>query len=264
MIYQNHLIHDSRSRRASSLVAGVPIGIILGSRRPRIAEGNAARVMLVEDDASIRALAAEALGRWGYEVTTPDPSADIAAEVARDPPSILVLDVGLPRLDGFEWCERVRSTSKIPILFISARTHPSDVVRGLATGGDDWLAKPFEAEVLVAKVRALLRRAYSWAPESPPLLERSGLVLDRERCEAGLDGRKVKLTRHESLLLARLIERDGRVVSRDELMEALWSGEVFVDENTLNVNVARLRGALASIGSGDIVETVRGAGYRLR
>jgi DNA-binding response OmpR family regulator len=230
----------------------------------RIAEGNAARVILVEDDESIRALVADALERWGYAVDAPDPSADIAAEVARGRPSILVLDIGLPRLDGFEWCERVRSVSKIPILFISARSHPSDLVRGLATGGDDWLAKPFETEVLVAKVRALLRRAYSWAPESPPLLERSGLVLDRERCEASRDGRMVKLTRHESLLLARLIERDGRVVSRDELMEALWSGEVFVDENTLNVNVARLRGTLESIGAGDFVETVRGSGYRAR
>lgn len=220
--------------------------------------------MVVEDDEAIRSLVADALTRWGFSVAAPDPSGDIAAELARESPGILVLDVGLPRLDGYEWCERVRSVSKIPILFISARSHPSDLVRALATGGDDWLSKPFEAEVLVAKVRALLRRAYSWAPEAPTLLERGGLVLDKERCEASLDGRKARLTRHETLLLALLIERDGRVASRDELMEALWSGEVFVDENTLNVNVARLRGALASIGSGDIVETVRGAGYRLR
>jgi DNA-binding response OmpR family regulator len=220
--------------------------------------------MVVEDDESIRSLVADALQRWGYSVATPDPSGDIAAEIARDPPSILVLDIGLPRLDGYEWCERVRSVSKIPILFISARTHPSDVVRGLATGGDDWLAKPFEAEVLVAKVRALLRRAYSWAPEAPALLERGGLVLDRERYEASLDGRKARLTRHETLILALLMGRDGRVAAREELMDALWSGEVFVDENTLNVNVARLRASLDSIGAGDRVETVRGAGYRLR
>ncbi len=220
--------------------------------------------MVVEDDPAIRSLVADALERWGFPVLAPDPAADIAAEIAREGPGLLVLDVGLPRLDGYEWCERVRAVSRLPILFISARSHPSDQVRALATGGDDWLSKPFEAEVLVAKVRALLRRAYSWAPEAPALLERGGLVLDKERCEASLEGRKARLTRHETLLLARLMERDGKVVSRDELMEALWSGEVFVDENTLNVNVARLRGALASIGAGDSVETVRGAGYRLR
>jgi DNA-binding response OmpR family regulator len=220
--------------------------------------------MVVEDDEAIRSLVADALERWGFSVAAPDPSGDIIAELARESPSILVLDVGLPRLDGYEWCERVRSVSKIPILFISARSHPSDLVRALATGGDDWLSKPFEAEVLVAKVRALLRRAYSWAPEAPSLLERGGLVLDKERCEARVEGRTARLTRHEALLLALLIERDGRVASRDELMDALWSGEAFVDENTLNVNVARLRSTLASIGAGDMVETVRGAGYRLR
>jgi len=220
--------------------------------------------MVVEDDDGIRSLVAEALGRWGFMVLTPDPSGDIAAELARESPSLLVLDVGLPRLDGYEWCERVRAVSRIPILFVSARSHPSDVVRGLATGGDDWLSKPFEMDVLVAKVRALLRRAYSWAPEASTLLERDGLVLDRERCEASRDGKKARLTRHEAVLLALLIGRDGRVASRDELMEALWSDEVFVDENTLNVNVARLRSTLASIGAEGIVETVRGAGYRLR
>ena len=220
--------------------------------------------MVVEDDDSIRSLVSEALTAWGYEVSAPDPSGDIVAGLARESPSLVILDVGLPRLDGYEWCARIRAASKVPVLFISARSHPSEIARGLAGGGDDWLVKPFETELLVAKVRALLRRAYSWAPESLPLLERSGLVLDRERCEASREGMKVKLTRHEALLLARLIERDGKVVQREELMEALWSGEVFVDENTLNVNIARLRSTLASIGAGDLVETVRGSGYRAR
>jgi DNA-binding response OmpR family regulator len=222
------------------------------------------KIMVVEDDSSIRTLVADALGRWGYAVVAPDPSRDIAAEFAREGPHLVVLDIGLPRLDGFEWCERIRAISRAPILFLTARSHPSDAVRGLASGGDDWLTKPFEIELLVAKVRALLRRAYSWASEASVLLERGGLVLDCDRCEASLEGRTARLTKHEAALLRRLLERDGRLVARDELMDALWSGDAFVDENTLNVNVARLRSTLDSIGAQGIVETVRGAGYKLK
>jgi Response regulators consisting of a CheY-like receiver domain and a winged-helix DNA-binding domain len=221
------------------------------------------KIMLVEDDPAIRSLMAEALASWDYRILAPDPGADLVALVASESPHLLILDVGLPRLDGYEWCERVRSVSRLPILFVSARSDPRDAVRGLACGGDDWLSKPFETELLLAKVRAMLRRAYSWAPESPALLARGDLVLDKERCEASSGGAKARLTKHESLLLARLIERDGRVATRDELMDALWSGEAFVDENTLNVNVARLRSALADLGLPDAVQTVRGLGYKL-
>jgi DNA-binding response OmpR family regulator len=222
------------------------------------------KVMLVEDDPAIRSLVAEALGRWGYAAVAADPEGDVAAEFARESPQLVILDVGLPRLDGFEWCERIRAVSRVPILFLTARSQPSDAVRGLAAGGDDWIAKPFDTELLVAKVRALLRRAYSWAPEPSALIERDGLILDRERCEASRDGARARLTAHEATLLRALLEADGRVVARAELMDALWSGDAFVDENTLNVNVARLRSALGSIGAGEIVETVRGAGYRLK
>jgi Response regulators consisting of a CheY-like receiver domain and a winged-helix DNA-binding domain len=220
--------------------------------------------MIVEDDPSIRSLVSEALSRWGYEVVAADPQGDVVAEFACESPHLLILDVGLPRLDGYEWCERVRAVSRVPILFATARSQLPETLRGLAAGGDDWLSKPFEAELLVAKVRALLRRAYSYATDESPLLERGGLVLDRDRGEARVGENSVRLTRHETILLATLLERDGRVASRDELMDALWSDEAFVDENTLNVNVARLRSSLASIGLGDLIETLRGQGYRLK
>jgi DNA-binding response OmpR family regulator len=221
------------------------------------------KVMIVEDDPAITSLASEALARWGYEAVSADPAGDVLAQFAREAPHLLILDVGLPMLDGYEWCERIRAVSRVPILFATARSQLPETLRGLAAGGDDWLSKPFEAELLVAKVRALLRRAYSYAPGGSPLLEHGGLVLDRDHCEASSDGRVARLTRHETVLLAALLERDGRVASRAELMEALWSDEAFVDENTLNVNVARLRASLASIGLGELVETVRGQGYKL-
>jgi DNA-binding response OmpR family regulator len=221
------------------------------------------KIMLVEDEERIRDLEAEALRRWGYRVVTPDPLLDLLAVFAREEPSLVVLDVGLPRLDGYEWCARIRESSKAPILFLTARSSPSDQVRALATGADDWLAKPFDSEVFVAKVRALLRRSYSWAPDSPPLLQRGDLVFDRGRHSACKDGRRAELTRNEAILLGRLMEKDGRIATRDELMEALWSAETFADDNSLTVNMTRLKRALEGIGAGGLILTERGAGYRL-
>ncbi|MDP3180153.1 MAG: response regulator transcription factor [Spirochaetaceae bacterium] len=221
------------------------------------------KVMIVEDDPFIRDLAAEALRRWELEVCLADPSEDVAARFVREAPQLVVLDVGLPRLDGFEWCSRIRAVSRAPILFISALSGSQAAVRALAEGGDDWLSKPFELELLVAKVKALLRRAYSWAPECSRLLERRGLLLDCERRLASYEGRSVELGGHGSALLKRLLERDGRVATRDELMDALWSADEFVDDNTLTVNVTRLRKELATIGADAMVETVRGSGYRI-
>lgn len=221
------------------------------------------KIMLVEDEEKIRDLEAEALRRWGFKVVMPDPLLDLLAAFAREEPSLVVLDVGLPRLDGYEWCARIRESSKVPILFLTARSSPSDQVRALATGADDWLAKPFDSEVFVAKVRALLRRSYSWAIDSPPLLQRGGLVFDRGRHSACKDGRRAELTRNEAILLGHLMEKDGRIATRDELMEALWSAETFADDNSLTVNMTRLKKALEGIGAGGLILTERGAGYRL-
>jgi DNA-binding response OmpR family regulator len=221
------------------------------------------KVMIVEDDPVIRALAAEALAAWELAPLLPEPEEDLLAFFSRERPQLVLLDVGLPRLDGYEWCSRIRAVSRVPILFLSARAESAAMVRGLAEGGDDWLAKPFEAELLVAKAKALLRRAYSWAPERSPLLERGGLVLDYERGRASRGGARVELGRNETALLRRLLERDGRVVPREELMDALWSEDAFVDDNTLTVNVTRLKKSLAALGAGNIIETVRGSGYRI-
>lgn len=221
------------------------------------------RIMVIEDDEKLRALVVELFVRWGWSVSAPGTSADYAVEAAKERPHLIVLDVGLPRLDGFEWCGRLREATRAPILFLTARSQPSDIARGLAAGGDDWLAKPFDVDVLVAKAKALLRRAYVWAPDTAAHLERGGLLLDRERGAAAFGGATTQLTRNETLLLARLMERDGRVVPREELMDALWSEDVFVDDNTLTVNVSRLRDSLEGIGVRDVIETVRGGGYRI-
>lgn len=224
---------------------------------------DAFKIMFVEDDVSVRSLVAEALERWGFSVILPDPASDVVAEFARQGPHLVILDIGLPRFDGFEWCARLREHTKAPILFLTARSQSSDMVRALASGGDDWLSKPFDSEVLVAKVKALLRRCYSWVPEPSALLERKGLILDRDRNIASHEGASVELSKNEAILLKRLLERDGRVLSRAELQDALWSEDAFVDDNTLTVNITRLKQALAGIGVTDFVETVRGQGYRI-
>jgi DNA-binding response OmpR family regulator len=224
---------------------------------------DAFRIMLVEDDLRVAELEAGLLNNWGYEVLLPDLRADPVAEFARLQPQLVILDVGLPRLDGYEWCARIRDLSKVPILFVTARGGPQDAVRALSGGADDWIAKPFDPEVFTAKVRALLRRAYAWQGLASPILERDGLVFDLERGTATREGRKVELTKNEATLLRKLLERDGRVATRDELMDALWSEDTFVDDNTLTVNMTRLKKALAEVGAEDMVETLRGSGYRI-
>lgn len=221
------------------------------------------KIMIVEDDETIRRLEAEALGRWGFSVVASDPRGDILGDFAKEMPHLIVLDIGLPYLDGFEWCARIRELSKAPILFLTARSSPSDMVRALAGGGDDWLAKPFDVEVFIAKVRALLRRAYSWSAEASLLLQRGSLVFDVERNVVTRGCLKTELTRNEAALLRKLLDHDGRVASRDELMDALWKEDAFVDDNTLTVNMTRLKKALAAVEAEGLIETVRGSGYRI-
>ncbi len=222
------------------------------------------RILLIEDDPVVRNLEAQTLARWGYEVFAPEAFRDVLSEFAAASPHLVVLDVDLPSLDGFEWCSRIRAVSKVPILFLTALSSSRDQIRALATGADDWLSKPFDGDLFAARVRALFRRAYSWAEDRPRVLARSGLVFDVERRVASRDGSSVELGKNEARILETLLSRDGRVVGRMDLMDVLWTEDVFVDDNTLTVNVTRLRKRLAEIGADALVETSKGEGYRIR
>ncbi len=221
------------------------------------------RVLLVEDDPVVRRLEADALERWGFTVTASDGSADVLSEFSAAEAHLVIMDVDLPRFDGYEWCSRIRAVSRVPILFITALSGPRDAVRALSGGADDWMTKPFDADLLAARARALVRRAYSWAGEGSRTLARAGLVFDVARRVAVKDGLPVSLGKNEARILETLLERDGRFATRMELMDALWSEDSFVDDNTLTVNVTRLKKKLAEIGAGDFVETSRGEGYRI-
>lgn len=225
------------------------------------AAGPAFKILLVEDDESIAGLVAEGLRAWGYEVAVCGGREEPAAVFARELPALVVLDVNLPRYDGFQWCRELRRSSTAPVLFLSARSEGMDQVMGLASGGDDYLAKPFSMEVLLARVRALLRRAYAYAEAEPELLARGGALLDLGRARIEGPGGKAELTRAEFRILSVLMRRAGSVVPKAEVAEALWSDEVFVDDNSLNVAVARLRKTLAGIGLEGLVLTRKGEGY---
>lgn len=217
----------------------------------------------MEDDPVVRELETQALSRWGFSVSAPDAFRDVLTEFSVVKPHLVVMDVDLPSFDGYEWCARIRAVSRVPILFLTGLTSSRDQIRALATGADDWLSKPFDAELFAAHARALLRRTYSWAEENPRVLSRAGLVFDVERRVASREGSAVELGKNESRILETLLSRDGRAVTRMELMDALWSEDTFVDDNTLTVNVTRLKKRLAEIGADGMVVTLKGEGYKI-
>ncbi len=219
--------------------------------------------MVVEDDDKLRELIAAELGRWDFEVVAAGDFSRVDEEIALRKPHLVLMDLGLPAFDGHHWCSRVRAFSLAPILIVSARDSSADQVMGMGMGADDYLVKPFAPEVLVAKVKALLRRSYDYDRESSDRLTRGELELDLGSCVARRGDSAEVLTRNEFLILRRLMESPGAVVGRDALATALWRDEVFVDDNTLTVNVNRLRGKLAGLGLADAIRTVKGMGYLL-
>ncbi|OPZ65679.1 MAG: Response regulator protein GraR [Firmicutes bacterium ADurb.Bin506] len=225
------------------------------------------RIMIVEDDDKITDILRGYLVRYGYDPVTPSSLRDIKSEFIAANPHLVLLDVNLPYMDGFFWCRQIRTVSNAPVIFISARSGDMDQVLALDNGGDDYITKPFSVDVVIAKIRAALRRAYgeyaAQAGSDPDVLEVRGLYLHRGRSAVEWRGAEVFLTPKEFRLLDVLARRAGQVVPRTSLLEALWDDVEFVDDNTLTVNVTRLRHKLSSIGIVDAVDTVRGEGYRL-
>ncbi len=221
--------------------------------------------MLVEDDPKIAGILAGDLERYGYIVCTVQDFGRVKEEFLAHKPDLVLLDVNLPRFDGFYWCRQIRTISKAPIIFVSARDGDLDQVRALENGGDDYISKPFNLELVLAKVKSTLRRAYGEyaLARDPELLRAGALVLNKADNTVSLGARQDEWTAKEFRLLWVLAERAGEIVSREELLEALWDENDFVDDNTLTVNVARVRRRLEELGLPDAIETKRGQGYRL-
>lgn len=222
-------------------------------------------ILVVDDEKRIRDVVEYALTKAGYRVTTSADGEEGLAAFASDTPDLVVLDVMLPGRDGLEVCRRIRAGHATPILFLSARSDEVDKIVGLELGGDDYLAKPFSPRELVARVRAVLRRGVeaSTAPPTPAprLLRHGDLVVDPERHEVSLGGRRVTLTATEFAVLSALVERPGVVLSRAQLMRRAYDSAVHVTERTLDTHVRRIRAKFRALGA-DPIETVHGVGYR--
>ncbi|MCF3943929.1 response regulator transcription factor [Oceanobacillus alkalisoli] len=224
-----------------------------------------AKILIIEDDPKIATLLQNHLQKYGYDAVIAEQFDAITEEFQQIQPDLLLLDINLPSFDGFYWCRQIRQISTCPIIFISARSGEMDQVMALENGGDDYITKPFAYEVVVAKIKSNLRRAYGeYAPKvEERTIELEGLTLYVERLELVKSGEVITLTKKEAVLLEVLMSRSPRVVSRDLLLEKLWDDQAFVDENTLNVNVTRVRKRLQELGIQGAIETIRGAGYRL-
>ncbi|WP_127531766.1 response regulator transcription factor [Paenibacillus kobensis] len=224
------------------------------------------RIMIIEDDDKIASILQQYIERYGYEVVRATRFRELKQEFADTKPDLVLLDINLPHFDGFYWCRQIRTVSNVPIIFLSARVGDMDQVMAIENGGDDYMTKPFHLDVVMAKIKSALRRAYGEyaAPtSSTDELMANGLTLDRARNIVEWNGIQADLSRNECLLLGSLLAKAGRIVSRDDLLEALWDNVHFVDDNTLNVNVTRVRKKLEELGLPKAIETVRGQGYRL-
>lgn len=220
------------------------------------------KIFIVEDDRGIAEEIKKLSEAWQLEARICDDFANVTKEFVEFAPHIVLLDISLPFFNGFYWCGEIRKASNVPIIFISSASDNMNVVMAMNMGGDDFISKPFEINVLIAKIQALLRRSYDFAV-SPPLLAHRGAILNTGDNTLLFNNEKITLTKNEYRILFCLMENKGRVVSRGKLMERLWETEIFIDENTLTVNVNRLRRKLDSAGLNGFIVTKFGEGYIL-
>ena len=218
------------------------------------------RIFLAEDDPAIVRVLENQLSVWGYGVWCVQDFRQVMAEFRRFSPHLVLLDIGLPYRNGYHWCEEIRKVSQVPICFLSSASDNMNIIMAVNLGGDDFICKPFDLPVLLAKIQALLRRSYAFGAPSPKL-EARGAVLDTAAASLQAGGEKIPLTKNECRILQTLLEQKGRVVSRDTLMERLWQTDDYVDENALTVNVARLRRKLEQAGLDGLIVTKKGLGY---
>lgn len=218
------------------------------------------KIFVIEDDAAIASAVTSYIASWGWEARSANDLTRVMEEFTAFAPHLVLLDIGLPYRNGYHWCTEIRKLSRAPIIFLSSASDKMNVVMAMSMGGDDFIAKPFDLEVLAAKIQALLRRTYDFGAAAP-LLSCRGAVLDTGDNTLRYEGRSLELSRNEYRILQVLLEQKGRTVSRDTLMRKLWETDSFVDENTLTVNMARLRRKLEGIGLTDFIRTKKGLGY---
>ena len=218
------------------------------------------KILIVEDDRPMADAMAKQILSWGYEVRCVQDFQNVMGEFTAFDPHLVLLDIGLPFFNGYHWCEQVRKISNVPVIFISSASDSMNIVMAMTMGGDDFLPKPVDLTVMTAKIQAVLRRAYDMGGKIP-VLEHKGAVLNLNDASLTYNGTRVELTKNEFRILQTLMENKGKVVSRETLMTRLWQMDSYVEENTLTVNVTRLRKKLEDAGLHDFIATRIGAGY---
>lgn len=224
------------------------------------------KILIIEDDPKIAAYLETYILKYNYQVKKVEVFDQIMETFHAYKPNLVLLDINLPYYDGFYWCRQIRKESICPVIFISARTGEMDQVMAIENGGDDYIVKPFSPDVVMAKIRSQLRRAYGdyAGTKTERIVELNHLKLYPERHELIFNKNNVLLTKNETHIIELLMERYPRVTGREDLLEKLWDNQTFVDENTLNVNITRTRKKFQELGLTDVIETIRGSGYLLK
>ena len=218
------------------------------------------RIFIIEDDRAIAEGLRKHIESWGFEARVCADFANVTAEFAAYDPQLVLLDIALPGRNGYHWCAEIRKLSSVPVIFVSSVSDNMNIVMAMNMGGDDFIAKPFDLNVLMAKVQALLRRAYDYAGQTE-FIERRGAILNASDASLTYQGQRIDLSRNECRILLTLLRAKGEVVSREKLMRRLWETDCYVDENTLTVNIARLRRKLEGVGLENFIVTKKGMGY---
>ncbi|MBU3130309.1 response regulator transcription factor [Clostridium tagluense] len=219
------------------------------------------KIMIVEDDVRIKEILLENIVRWGFDGKAVENFNEVFVEFSKYSPHLILMDINLPFFDGYYWCGKIREISKVPIIFVSSRNNNMDVIMAINMGGDDFIQKPFSLEILMAKINALIRRTYSYADAQTNVLQYKNIVLNMKDNSVFFKDKRVELSRNEFSILYLLMKNNGNLISRDKIMRSLWEDESFVDDNTLTVNINRLRKKLENIELEDLIKTKKRQGY---
>ncbi len=219
------------------------------------------KILIIEDEEKIRDIIKESLEKWDFEAYAVKDFNKTFEEFLEIKPQLVLMDINLPIRDGFYWCSKIRSISKVPVIFLSSRNTNMDIVMAVNMGGDDYITKPFSIDVLIAKINAILRRTYSYVESNMDTLSYNGVVLSLKDNMLYFKEETIELTKNEFKIIYILMKKHETIISRENIMQELWQDENFIDDNTLTVNINRLRKKLNEIGLTDFIKTIKNQGY---
>ena len=222
------------------------------------------KILVIEDEEKIRDITKESLSKWGFDAYVVNDFNNVFEEFVQVKPQLVLMDVNLPAFDGFYWCNKIRSVSKVPVIFLSSRSTNMDIIMGVNMGADDYITKPFSLDILMAKINAILRRTYSYGDTSLDTIDYKGVVLSLKDNTLYFEEKSIELTKNEFKILYALMKKHETIVSREDIMQELWQDENFIDDNTLTVNINRLRKKLKGIGLIDFIKTIINQGYVIK